>query len=220
LLGNDVVDLGDPETAEAALHPRFDARVFAPAERAQLAASRERARLRFVLWAAKEAAWKAARRSGLTLPFHPAAVETALRPAREGGFEGAATLAGAAFAVRVEVSGDAVHAVARAPSLAPTRLVASLGRLHGAGPTAESAGARALALDLASAALAAPRAAPGAPRAAPGALRAALAIVSSGRLPELRLAGHPVEAVLSLAHHGRFAAAAIALPARCAPRAA
>lgn len=213
MLGNDVVDLGDPETVEAALHPRFDARVFAPAERAQLAASRERTRLRFVLWAAKEAAWKAARRSGLTLPFHPVEVETALRPAREGGFEGAATLAGAWFAVRVEVSGDAVHAVARAPSLALSRVVASLGRLHGAGPTAESAGARALALDLASAALVAPR-------AAPGALRAALAIVSSGRLPELRLAGHPVETVLSLAHHGRFAAAAIALPARSAPRAA
>ena len=37
MLGDDVVDLADPETAEHALHPRFDARAFAPRERAALA---------------------------------------------------------------------------------------------------------------------------------------------------------------------------------------
>ena len=180
--------------------------MFAPAERAQLAASRERARLRWVLWAAKEAAWKAARRSGLALPFHPAEVETALAPARGGGFDGAAALGGLAFAVRVEVADDVVHAVARAPSLAPARVRAALRRVPGAGPAAERAAARALALDLASGALVAPR--------------AELTVVASERLPELRLGGAPVDAVLSLAHHGRFAAAALALAARPAPRAA
>jgi hypothetical protein len=206
LLGNDVVDLADPEAAEAVLHPRFDARAFAAAERARLAASPERARLRWLLWAAKEAAWKAARRAGLALAFHPAEVETALAPAPGGAFEGFATLGGVAFVVRVDVAGDVVHALARARSLAPYRLVAALRRLPAAGPAAEAAGARALALDLASGALAAPR--------------AELAVVRAARLPALRLGGAPVEAVLSLAHHGRFAAAALALPARSAPRAA
>ena len=36
MIGNDVVDLADPEAREAALHPRFDARVFAAGERALL----------------------------------------------------------------------------------------------------------------------------------------------------------------------------------------
>ena len=39
MVGDDVVDLADPEARADALHPRFDARVFAPAERAALAAS-------------------------------------------------------------------------------------------------------------------------------------------------------------------------------------
>ena len=53
----------DPETRRHALHPRFDARVFAPRERAR-AARRRRSpiALRWALWAAKEAAYKAARR--------------------------------------------------------------------------------------------------------------------------------------------------------------
>ena len=37
MLGNDVIDLGDPETRPGALHPRFDARVFTQRERAALA---------------------------------------------------------------------------------------------------------------------------------------------------------------------------------------
>ena len=44
MLGNDVVDLADPETRRAALHPRFDARAFAPRERAALAAASDRQR--------------------------------------------------------------------------------------------------------------------------------------------------------------------------------
>ena len=40
MLGNDIVDLGDPETRPGARHPRFDARVFTREERAALAAAR------------------------------------------------------------------------------------------------------------------------------------------------------------------------------------
>ena len=45
MIGNDVVDLSDPESAPAALHPRFDARAFCEAERERLAASRDPGRL-------------------------------------------------------------------------------------------------------------------------------------------------------------------------------
>ncbi|HEX2484077.1 MAG TPA: 4'-phosphopantetheinyl transferase superfamily protein [Myxococcota bacterium] len=205
MLGTDVVDLADPESAEAALHPRFDARAFAPAERARLAGSPERARLRWVLWAAKEAAWKAACADGLAAPFHPAAIETRL--ARAGArFEGEVGVSGVGYRVRVELAGGAVHAVARAAALAPERVVASLERLAAHLPAAQSAGARALALELASRAL--------------GAARERLRIARAGRRPQLLCDGAPAGAVLSLAHHGRFAAAALAVGERAAgPRA-
>jgi len=54
MLGNDIVDLADPEACESTLHPRFDARVFAAPERVLLAAAADRGALRWALWAAKE----------------------------------------------------------------------------------------------------------------------------------------------------------------------
>ena len=62
MIGNDVVDLGDAEVQPGATHPRFDARVFAREEREALRASGAPNRLRWILWAAKEAAYKAARK--------------------------------------------------------------------------------------------------------------------------------------------------------------
>jgi phosphopantetheinyl transferase (holo-ACP synthase) len=196
LLGTDVVDLADPEAAEGALHPRFDERAFTAAERARLAGSPERARLRWALWAAKEAAWKAARAAGGDAPFRPASIETALAP-RTGGFEGTAALAGAGFRVRVEAGWDALLAVARAAELDEPRVFATLARLRSDEPEAQSAGARALGLALAGRAL--------------GASPERLALVRRGRRPELRLDGAPAGAVVSLSHHGRFAAAVLAL---------
>ncbi len=58
MVGNDIVDLGDAETCNGPSHPGFDARVFAPVERRALAASPAPNRLRWSLWAAKEAAYK------------------------------------------------------------------------------------------------------------------------------------------------------------------
>jgi phosphopantetheinyl transferase (holo-ACP synthase) len=197
LLGTDVVDLADPESAEAALHPRFDARAFAPAERARLRLSPRSARgaLRWALWAAKEAAWKAACADGLAAPFHPSAVETRLARAT-GGLEGEAVVAGVAFRVRVTVAGGAVHAVARASALAPGAVLAALAPLACDEPPVQAAGARSLALGLAGRAL--------------GTARERLAVGRSGRVPRLLCDGAPAPFVLSLAHHGRFAAAALA----------
>jgi phosphopantetheinyl transferase (holo-ACP synthase) len=204
LIGNDVVDLADPEAAESALHPRFDARAFAPAERARLDASPERATLRWVLWAAKEAAWKAARRSRDPRPFHPAQLRTRLARSGFGGFEGEVTVGGAVFRVRVDVAGGAAHALARAPALAASRLLSALRPLSDPSSDGASEGVRALALDLAAARLAL--------------TRSELDVAHTGRLPELRRRGALVGALLSLSHHGRFAAAALALPPAPAER--
>ena len=70
-VGNDVVDLRDAETRPGATHPRFDLRVFTPAERERLHEALRPVRLRWSLWAAKESAYKAARQLQPDLPFHP-----------------------------------------------------------------------------------------------------------------------------------------------------
>ena len=71
MLGNDVIDLRDPETWPGACHPRFDRRVFTPAECATIAASPRPAMTRWVHWAAKESAYKAARRQRPATIFAP-----------------------------------------------------------------------------------------------------------------------------------------------------
>ena len=47
MVGNDVVDLRDPDADPATLSARFDLRVFGPDERDRLAASRHPVRLRW-----------------------------------------------------------------------------------------------------------------------------------------------------------------------------
>jgi hypothetical protein len=184
LIGNDVVDLFDPETAPAALHPRFDARVFSSAERARLDAAPDRARLRWALWAAKEAAYKAARRLDTALPFHP----------RRFDVDGDVVWhRGRPFPVRVRESGDALHAVAVAEGEDPGS--AAWGLAEVAAGSAAGDVARALALAAAARRL--------------GVRRSALAVGRAGRMPVLLLRGVPCPALLSLSHHGRYAAFAL-----------
>lgn len=70
-VGNDVVDLQDPDARPGASHPRFDLRVFTSCERARIGAAAAAERVRWTLWAAKESAFKVARKLDDTLPFHP-----------------------------------------------------------------------------------------------------------------------------------------------------
>lgn len=69
LVGNDVIDLGDPESRREELHPRFDERVFTARERAVLSASDSPHLLRWTLWAAKESAYKVAKKLDPTVRF-------------------------------------------------------------------------------------------------------------------------------------------------------
>ncbi len=78
MIGNDVVDLRDRDARPETLHPRFDARVFSPAERLALERSEDPDRQRWRLWSAKEAAYKLARKLDPSSTFSPSRFEVEL----------------------------------------------------------------------------------------------------------------------------------------------
>ena len=187
MLGNDVIDLADPETRSR--HPGFDARVFSPLERDAIGTAGEPHVVRQMLWAAKESAYKAARRSDPATPFSPIRFEVAL----DARGLGRVTHAQDRFRVRVERRGDCLHAVACRegdPSVCRHGVVE-------VGSDDPSARVRALALSSLSRAL--------------GVASSDLRIEKRGRIPELHLRGARLRAPLTLSHHGRYAAYA-ALP--------
>jgi phosphopantetheinyl transferase (holo-ACP synthase) len=200
MLGNDVVDLADPEARAESLHPGFDRRVFDPEERTWLRVSCQPERDRWVLWAAKESAYKAARRLDSKVVFSPVRFVVRLQ-SDPTGFAGRVSYAAQQFTVRVEVGARFVHAVSRLASwpgaepLSAVRVVPGDGALA---PSAASAEVRGLARRALAAAL----------DLAP----AAVSVGRSGRLPLLRLAGRESSSALSFSHHGRCAAFAASLP--------
>jgi phosphopantetheinyl transferase (holo-ACP synthase) len=193
MLGNDVVDLGDPEARLA--HPRFDARVFTREERAALRGSPDPERLRWSLWAAKEAAYKCLKKRAPETVFSPA--RFAVRLAADG--TGSVDCGGRRLRLAVFREGDALHAVASdgADPGAALRVLAEL-------PAAQDASQAVRALARAA--------------AAPvlGCAPREIEIVREGRVPRLRRRGAPVDLDLSLSHHGRYLEAALA-SARGAP---
>ncbi len=195
MVGNDVVDLGDPETRPGAQHPGFDARVFARSERRLLACSERPDCLRWALWAAKESAYKAARRVDPDAVFAPSRFVTRLRPESVGGGN---VLAGYVIhgelrlRVRVTLEADCVHAVATHPCARMGLVKAEVARVEG--ELSAAAPGRA-ARDLAVAGVARLL------RVAPRELR----IERSGRVPQVEFSGGTAP-LLSLSHHGRFVA--------------
>ena len=107
MVGNDIVDLADPETRLGACHPRFDRRVFAPAELELLATTRSHVRMRWILWSAKEAAYKAARQACATTVFSPSRFVVRLNPALQGSVRHGSRC----WNVRIQLNGNCVHAV-------------------------------------------------------------------------------------------------------------
>jgi phosphopantetheinyl transferase (holo-ACP synthase) len=186
MLGNDVVDLSDPETL-GPRHARFDARVFTPAERAALAAAPDPDRLRWSLWAAKEAAYKCLKKLAPGTCFSP--VRFAVRL----GTETSGTVEAGGLRLRVALfrEGDALHAVASDEG-DPGAALCALARLPGQQDASQAV--RALARAAAAAEL--------------GCHPEQLSIVREGRRPRLRRPSGP-DLDLSLSHHGRFLAAAL-----------
>jgi hypothetical protein len=190
MLGNDVIDLADPETSSR--HPRFDARVFGATERALIARSEDAERLRQVLWAAKEAAYKAARSSAPETIFSPRRFAVSL------GADGTGRVAfpGGEAVLRVRSDGDCVHVVATLAGIDAGRVVWAEGRVaEPADPAAPSRAVRALATSDIAARL--------------GTADAGLRVERRRRAPSLR--GSDACAALSLSHHGRFVAYAALL---------
>jgi hypothetical protein len=198
MVGNDVVDLRDDE-ALAEVAARFDARVFCPEELASLDASPRRAHRRWQLWAAKEAAYKAAVKREPGTVFSPARFRVQL-PAD--GAIGVVDTPPGTLSVRIVEADGAVHAIAShldgdgaGPSGKPRRVVTGVRRLEAGDP--------AVGRDLGEVArrFACERLAP-AFGVAPGSLE----IRKRGRVPELWLAGIPAATDLSLSHHGNVVA--------------
>jgi phosphopantetheinyl transferase (holo-ACP synthase) len=188
MIGNDVVDLRDPETCAGSLHPRFDARVMAASERAWLAGRPTPDRDRWMLWAAKEAAYKAMRRMNPTIAFSPVRFLVAL----DDDGVGTLTVGETVLEVLVRIIDDAVHAVA---SFAGTPRDAILAEcLRGAGRD-PSAAARRLAIDVVAA----------------RAEGAEASVAMRGRLPELQTV-KDATIPLSLAHHGDVVGFAVQFP--------
>lgn len=182
MLGNDVVDLADA----GGRHPRFDARAFAAAELALIAADPG---LRAVLWAAKESAYKAARKAEPRTVFSPSRFVVELADARRA----RVTFGERRFAVELSPGDGYVHAIARAAGDPDATVCAAVETI--ARDADESAAVRRLAIDTI--------------QRATG--QSGFSVARDGRIPSLHRHGQAVDADLSLSHHGRFVAFACVL---------
>jgi phosphopantetheinyl transferase (holo-ACP synthase) len=111
MVGNDIVDLRDPDADSTRYSARFDARVFTPAERRAIANSGSGERERWRLWAAKEASYKLARRLDSKTVFSPRAF--AVRP-DAGGRANRAQVAHAdtSYYIEFNETPERIHAIA------------------------------------------------------------------------------------------------------------
>jgi hypothetical protein len=193
-VGNDVVDLEDPETNLLGLHRRWDERVFSAAERGALEASHSRHVQHWAFWAAKESAYKALSRLEPATVFSPREFEVelpTLPTTRSGVAVGRVVHDGRELRLEVRLDGASVHAVATSENEVGARVLSQVGQVRGDPGTA------------------ARRLAAGAIGSALGTDPAGLRIC--GRPPVATLRGHRLEVGLSLSHHGRFVAFACTL---------
>jgi len=193
MIGNDVVDLRDPESDPASLHPRFDIRVFSASEREAIAASAEPARERWRFWAAKEAVYKLVKKARPTTVFSPPDFAVA----REGPGELRVRHEGQSHRVVLTENEGALHAVATRAGEAPRALVQGWRRLDageiGPGdPDAPGRAARSLLCECV------------APRL--GVPVDELEVRRHGRVPQLWLRGARAPVDVSLSHHGAWLA--------------
>jgi phosphopantetheinyl transferase (holo-ACP synthase) len=188
MIGNDVVDLLDPAVQPGATHPRFDERVFTPEEREAIAASGAPNRLRWMLWAAKEAAFKVARKLDPRAVFSPARFAVAL----ESTLRGVVRHGERRIAVRIHEDAAAIHAVAASDGASLARVRAEVVALPEPDRGGSASAVRSLAIGEIARAMGAP----------PGDLE----IVKQDRIPHLLLRGEQSGVDLSLSHHGRLVA--------------
>ena len=151
------------------------------------------ARRRWMLWAAKESAFKAAKKLDPSSSFSPRRVLVRL----DDDSTGTVRLAERTFSVQVRLDGDVCHAVAWTDRASRSPIVVSGVRLVTAGEASARLAARRFAVDSIAAYL--------------GIAARDLELVKDGRLPRLRLHGKAAGLDVSLSHHGRFVAFACSL---------
>ena len=205
MLGNDVVDLFDPDSRPESHPARFDERVFTAGERRAIARDANPLARRWAHWGAKEAAFKLAKQidsgfvfapAGLVVHFLSASIGAGGRVARRGALE-LPEIRGRAIRrleIRSDESPERVHVIA-APEGSDWNAIDTGLRRLGATETDPSHAVRALAIRRSSRIL--------------GIARDRLAIGRRGRIPVLELDGSSTSLCLSLSHHGRWIACAM-----------
>jgi hypothetical protein len=186
MVGNDVVDLADPESSREARHARFDRRVFAPEEARLLPTDPADSPRRWILWSAKEAAYKAARRESVEIAFSPARFVVDL----DYSLCGSVRYGIRRWPVRIQIDGDCVHAVVSG-SGSFAGILSGVCRLNAAELRDPSAGVRRFAISSIAAEL--------------GVIASDLRIEKAARIPQLILAGQAAPVAISLSHHGSYA---------------
>jgi phosphopantetheinyl transferase (holo-ACP synthase) len=189
MVGNDVVDLRDPESSSESLHPRFDTRVFSRRERELIAASADSERFRWKLWAAKEAAYKLARKLVPTTVFSPMRFEVEPETASSA----VVVHDSGRYTVEYTENEGALHAVATSELAQPRRVLTGwrkldAGEIASGDPDAPSRAVRALLCERIAGLL--------------GVAPSELEVRRRGRVPFLWLRGEPAPVDLSLSHHG------------------
>ena len=210
LVGNDVVDLLDPENQQEAIHPRFDERVFTPVERAWLANEATAHRTRWRMWAAKESAFKVARKLDPGVRFLPRRFSVQLK----GNAQAVVRYAVGRFDVSFSGADDWVHAIATL-SDGPGRWRSSWGGPFWRPSLGSSWGPSAIVERVQRGRSAASYASARVRATARSAIGSVLSIAPSeieiarvGSVPVALWKKLPLPVDLSLSHHGRFLACA------------
>jgi hypothetical protein len=227
MLGNDIVDLHDPESQPESFRPRFDERVFSKDEQWAIAQDPDPHARRWAHWAAKEAAYKLARQLDSTFIFSPrrlvahfAPVETRIgvRLLRRGHLllEGCGVGNGVSalrIALRSFETAEYVHVVAVPESTDwgavdyAVNAVSSVDAVEGHGEDGDRVDASAAVRTMAIAEIARRL----------GVALDRLSIGHRGRIPTILLDGAETSLSLSLSHHGNWIGYAMALQMESAP---
>ena len=136
-VGNDVVDLKDPENIGKSRDDRFLGRVFTAGERELIASAPSPDTLLWSLWAAKEAAYKAVSRVDPAVCSIPRQYRVVLETGNAAGtairLAGKVITPGGELALRVALTADWVHALAAGSEAALDRICRHVEGLDGAG---------------------------------------------------------------------------------------
>lgn len=195
MLGNDIVDLADPDADVSTFSPRWLQRVFTSTELDAVTGAADPVRARWRFWAAKEAAYKCVRQADDLAAFSPRAFEVRFDPPTAGRRCGRVEWRGEQLWLQLEEGASWLHARVEHGSgaTAPPRFGIALlpTRLRQVAGGASSFVRRCVLRD-----------------AMAGPLRHAvdLEIVRRGRVPHLQSARGRESASLSLSHHGRYVA--------------